>query len=542
VSVVLPVQHQPPLPASIIRHEQPSAEAIELDVLVVGAGPAGLACALELHRQSPELTIGVLEKAGALGEHTLSGAVINPRPLRALFPELKDEDFPFRQKVDHESVYYMTQNGSTKIPTPPTMQNRGYYSASLCEVVRWMGEQAESKGINLFPGFPAESLFVQGDRVVGVRTMPSGMDRDNQPTDVFQEPTDLIAKVVVLAEGTRGALGQAWRTWRGVGSENPQIFALGVKEVWEVKQPLDRIIHTMGWPLSAGAFGGSWCYPMGPNQVSIGLVIGLDYHDASLDVHESLQRMKLHPLFRPILEGGQMLEWGAKTIPEGGYYALPERLSGDGLVMIGDTAGFVDVPSLKGVHYAMESGMLAAQAIVASLANGGTGDAAALSAYDTAVRSSTIVSDLHRTRNMRLAFKDGFVTGAIKAGLMTLTGGAFPGGRIDMPKDADVPRDSRMAAEPFVPDNVLTFSKVDAVFKSGNATRDSIPSHLIVGEQISGEVADFYAHLCPAGVYERQGDALVVNPPNCIDCKATDVLGPRWTPREGGSGPKYRLM
>ncbi len=542
MSVVLPVQHQSPLPASIIRRDPPGPEAIELDVLVVGAGPAGLACALELHRQSPDLTIGVLEKAGALGEHTLSGAVINPSALRELFPDLKDEEFPFRQRVDHESVYYMTGTGSTKIPTPPTMQNRGYYSASLCEVVRWMGEQAEAAGINLFPGFPVESLYVEGDRVIGVRTMPSGMDRDNQPTDVYQEPTDLLAKVVVLAEGTRGPLGQAWRTWRGVGSENPQIFALGVKEVWQVKQPLDRVIHTMGWPLPAGAFGGSWCYPMGPNQVSLGLVVGLDYHDASLDVHELLQRMKLHPLVRPILEGGQLLEWGAKTIPEGGYYALPERLSGDGLVMIGDTAGFVDVPSLKGVHYAMESGMLAARTIAADLAKGGTGSAATLAAYDAAVRDSQIVRDLHRTRNMRLAFKDGFVVGAMKAGLMTLTGGAFPGGRIDMPRDADVPRDVHADSDPFVPDNVLTFSKVDAVFKSGNATRDSIPSHLIVGEQVSGAVADFYSHLCPAGVYERQGDALVVNPPNCIDCKATDVLGPRWTPREGGSGPKYRLM
>lgn len=542
MSVVLPVQYQPPLPASMIRRDQPGAEAIELDVLIVGAGPAGLACAIELHRQSPDLTIGVLEKAGSLGEHTLSGAVINPVAIRALFPELKDEDFPFRQRVDHEAVYYLTSNGSTKVPTPPTMRNRGYYSASLCEVVRWMGEQAEQCGINLFPGFPAESLFVDGERVIGVRTVPSGLDRAGEPTDVFQEPTDLMAKVVVLAEGSRGALAQAWRGWRGVGSANPQIFALGVKEVWQVKQPLDRIIHTLGWPLPAGAFGGSWCYPMGPDQVSIGLVVGLDYHDANLDVHESLQRMKLHPLFRPILEGGQLLEWGAKTIPEGGFYSLPERLSGDGLIMVGDTAGFVDVPSLKGVHYAMESGMLAAKAIAAALANAGTGDATALSAYDRAVHESRITSDLRRTRNIRLAFRDGFAVGAMKAGVMTLTGGAFPGGRIAMPKDADVPRASHPLAEPFVPDNLLTFSKVDAVFKSGNATRDSIPSHLIVGEQVPGDVADFYAHLCPAGVYERQGDTLVVNPPNCIDCKATDVLGPRWTPREGGSGPKYRLM
>jgi len=276
----------------MIRRDQPGPEAIELDVLIVGAGPAGLACAIELHRQSPDLTIGVLEKAGSLGEHTLSGAVINPVAIRALFPELKDEDFPFRQRVDHEAVYYLTRNGSTKVPTPPTMQNRGYYSASLCEVVRWMGEQAETRGINLFPGFPAESLFVDGERVIGVRTVPSGLDRAGEPTDVFQEPTDLMAKVVVLAEGSRGALAQAWRSWRGVGSANPQIFALGVKEVWQVKQPLDRIIHTLGWPLPAAAFGGSWCYPMGPDQVSIGLVVGLDYHDATLDVHESLQRMK----------------------------------------------------------------------------------------------------------------------------------------------------------------------------------------------------------------------------------------------------------
>jgi electron-transferring-flavoprotein dehydrogenase len=347
--------------------------------------------------------------------------------------------------------------------------------------------------------------------------------------------------VVVLAEGTRGPLGQAWRAWQGVGSENPQIFALGVKEVWEIRKPLDRVIHTMGWPLPGDAFGGTWCYPMGPNQLSIGLVVGLDYHDAGLDVHESLQRLKLHPLFRPLLEGGTLLEWGAKTIPEGGYYAIPDRLSGNGLVMVGDTAGFVDVPSLKGIHYAMESGMLAATAIAGALQQHGGADAEQLVAYDRAVRASRIVADMRVTRNVRLAFKDGFVSGVVKAGLMTISGGAFPGGRIAMPADAEAARAAR-PRQPFVPDNVLTFSKVDAVFKAGNATRDTIPSHLIVGRDVTGEVADFYAHLCPAGVYERDGDALRVNPPNCVDCKATDVVGPRWLPREGGSGPKYRLM
>lgn len=541
MAIILPVRHQPPLPGSFILADSPSPEAIELDVLIVGAGPAGLATAIRLARQAPDLAIGVLEKAASIGEHILSGAVINPAPLRELFPDVPLADLPFRQAVTGESVHYLTANGSTRIPTPPTMRNHGNHVASLCEVVRWMGERAEEMGINLFPGFPAESLLVDGERVIGVRTTATGLNRDGTPGDGYQEPTDLTARVVVLAEGTRGPLGQAWRSWRGVGSSNPQIFALGVKEVWRVKQPLDRVIHTMGWPLPSDAFGGSFCYPMGPEQVAIGLVVGLDWHQTGFDVHEALQRLKLHPLFRPILEGGELMEWGAKTIPEGGYHAIPDRLSGDGLMMIGDTAGFVDVPSLKGVHYAMQSGIIAADAIAAALADGGDASADRLSGYDGAVRESYIVRDMHRTRNMRLAFRDGFLLGGIKAGLMTVTGGRFPGGRIDMPADVEAPRVVE-EMPPLVPDNVLTFSKVDAVFKSGNATRDTVPSHLLVGRDIPAEVASFYSHVCPAGVYELKDGALQVNPPNCVDCKATDVVGPRWLPREGGSGPSYRVM
>jgi electron-transferring-flavoprotein dehydrogenase len=346
--------------------------------------------------------------------------------------------------------------------------------------------------------------------------------------------------VTVIAEGTRGLLSQAYRQWQEIGSPNPQLFALGVKEVWETPKPLDRVVHTLGWPLPSDAFGGSFMYPLGPNQLAIGLVVGLDYHEAGLDVHQLLQQMKQHPFFRQYLEGGKLLEWGAKTIPEGGYYSLPERRYGEGVLTVGDAAGFVDVPSLKGIHYAMQSGIYAARAAFSAL-KGGAPSAPALASYDTMVNESYIASDLYRTRNMRLAFKDGFFVGGAKAGLMTLTGGRFPGGKIDMADDADAPRRIR-AERPFTPDNVLTFGKLDAVFKSGNATRDTIPSHLLVGRDISPEVADFYAHLCPAGVYERVGNELRVNPPNCVDCKATDVLGPRWTPREGGSGPKYRLM
>ena len=549
MSTILPIRHQRPLPLDeLIRRDPPGPEAIEMDVVIVGAGPAGLACAIELARLAredqasggAELNIAVLEKAGALGEHSLSGSVVNPRAFRELFPDLNPSDFPFRQPVGGEAVHFLTEGRAHRIPTPPTMHNAGFYTASICEIVRWLGGRAEEMGVNIFAGFPVDALLVEGSAVRGVRTTPSGLDRERRPTPDFAEPTDVTAGVTVIAEGTRGLLTQAWREWQRVGSPNPQIFALGVKEVWETPRPLESVIHTLGWPLPNDAFGGSFMYPLGPNQIALGSVGGLDYHDARLDVHELLQRMKLHPLFRRHLEGGQLLEWGAKTIPEGGYYSLPGRRSGDGVLLVGDAAGFVDVPSLKGIHYAMQSGMYAARAAFAALKAGDT-STGRLGAYDRMVDESYIVADMYRTRNMRLAFKDGLYLGGLKAGVMTVSGGRLFGGKIDVLEDAAAPR--RIApAEPFVPDGKLTFGKLDAVFKSGNATRDTIPSHLLVGPDINADVADFYSHVCPAGVYERVGDELRVNAPNCIDCKATDVLGPRWTPREGGSGPKYRLM
>ena len=550
MSRILPIRHQRALPLErLILSEPPGDEALEMDVCIVGAGPAGLACAIELARlaradqergDGAELNIAVLEKAGSLGEHNLSGAVVNPRALRELFPDLSDADFPFRQTVEGEAVYFLTGGRAQRIPTPPSMQNHGNFTASICELVRWLGERAESAGINVFTGFPVDSLLVEGQMVRGVRTTPSGLERGGTPGTDYTPPTDVTARVTVVADGTRSALSQAYREWQGISSPNPQLFALGVKEVWQVRRPLDRVVHTLGWPLPTDAFGGSFMYPHGPEQVVVGLVVGLDYREASLDVHELLQRMKLHPLFREHLEGGTLLEWGAKTIPEGGYYALPERRHGDGILLAGDAVGFVDVPSLKGIHYAMQSGIYAARTAYAAIRRADT-TRASLSEYDRMVDASYIVSDMHRTRNMRLAFKDGLWIGGVKAGLMTVTAGRIPGGRIAMHQDAEAPRNTGDAA-PFTPDGVLTFGKLDAVFKSGNATRDTIPSHLLVGPEITPEVASFYTHVCPAGVYEREGDELRVNASNCIDCKATDVLGPRWTPREGGSGPRYRLM
>ena len=549
---VIPAKYQPPLPLDRLLLPvgvEGAADRMELDVVIVGAGPAGLACAIALAQlarragEHTELNIGVLEKAEALGEHSLSGAVVNPRPFRELFPDLKDADFPFRRPVTGEAVHLLTAHRALRLPTPPTMHNAGNYIASLCEIVRWLGEKAEALGVNLFTGFPAASLLTQGARVAGVRTAATGLDREGRPLATHQAPNDLVAKVTVLAEGTRGMLAQAYLEWQHVAAENPQIFALGVKEIWETKEPLDSIVHTLGWPLPQDAFGGSFMYPLEPRLVALGLVVGLDYRDARLDVHGLLQRMKLHPLFRRQLEGGEMVEWGAKTIPEGGYYSVPARRSGEGVAILGDSAGLVDVPSLKGIHYAIQSGIFAARVIFGALTAGDT-SAARLAEYDRLVNDSFIMKDLYRTRNMRLAFKDGFFAGGAKAALMSLTGGRFPGGKIAVPRDADVERRLTPASRPGLPtpDGRLTFSKVDAVFKSGNATRDTIPTHLVVGSDVPTALAEFYTHLCPAGVYEVVQGTLRVNPPNCVDCKATDVVGPRWTPREGGSGPKYKRM
>ena len=550
--MIVPARYQPALPVErFIRAERPDKEAVPMDVVFVGGGPAGLAGAIELARLVKkdkeaggglgDVEIAVLEKAETLGAHCLSGAVVNPIALRALFPDLKDEELPLRSRVTSERVYFLTGSRSLRIPTPPTMKNHGFYVASLCEVVRWLGERAEQLGVNMFTGYPADALLVEGDRVLGVRTAPSGLKRDGQPGPGYAPPTDITARVTVLAEGTRGALTQAWLKWQQVGSTNPQIFALGVKELWETKRPLDAVVHTLGWPLPTDAFGGSFMYPLEPRLVALGIVVGLDYRDASLDVHVLLQRLKTHPLFRPYLEGGEMVEWGAKTIPEGGFYALPARRHGNGVVLVGDAAGYVEVASLKGIHYAMQSGILAARAIFDALQKGDV-SAAALSPYDRMVDDSFIVKDLRARRNMRIVFQHaGFYLGGLQAALMTATGGAFPGGRIEVEPDVEVPRRTGSPAE-FAPDRKLTFPKLDAVFKAGNATRDDIPSHLIVGKDVTPEVAELYAHMCPASVYERQGDGLRVNPPNCVDCKATDVLGPRWTPREGGSGPRYRRM
>jgi electron-transferring-flavoprotein dehydrogenase len=563
--VTRPADYPPPYSPTeaIAEPTRPPDERIDVGVLVVGAGPAGLACAIRLGllaEESPalaerlgEVPVAVLDKGAKPGAHLLSGAVVNPVSLRKLFAGKRGTgDMPFFGRVEKESVYLLTRRRAYRVPAPPTMRNHGNYVASLSQLGRWLAEEAEGLGVTVLPETSAEQLLVSHGRVAGVRTGDRGRGRDGEPLARFEPGSDIVAQVTVLAEGTQGYLTGAAVDHFGLRGRNPQVYALGVKEVWRVAKPLRKVIHTMGWPLRSRAryreFGGSFIYPMGDDMVTLGMVVGLDYSDVSLSVHDLLQELKTHKLVRKILAGGERVAWGAKTIPEGGFHSLPSALHAPGLVLCGDGAGFVNVPALKGIHYAVESGMLAAEAIERALRPGeAIGRSGALGSYDEAVRESFVWKDLKRVRNMRQAFGKGFWIGSARAGMMTASFGHVPRKALATERDSEqeLLRTDRASRYPGS-DGTLTFDKLSSVFLSGNKTRDDAPSHIRVASRVPRDVAELWVNMCPAHVYEvGREDAgkveVVVTPSNCVQCGAITAKGGRLLPAEGGSGPEYSV-
>ena len=542
----------------IVAPTDPEDERIEVGILIVGAGPAGLACAIrlgqlledapEIRERLGEVPVAVLEKGKQPGSHLLSGAVVNPRALRRLFKGRKRiDEMPFYGPVEDEAVYFLTPKRALRIPPPPTMKNDGNVVASLSRLGRWLAEQAEEGGTMILPETSALKLLVSDGRVRGVRTGDKGRGRNGEELGNFEPGADVLARVTVLAEGTQGHLTGVALDRFGLGGDNPQVWALGVKEVWKVARPLERVIHTMGWPLRAAAkyreFGGSFIYPMGDDMVTLGMVVGLDYRDGELSAHDLLQELKTHPLVRKLLEGGERVAWGAKTIPEGGFLSLPKRLHAPGLLICGDGAGLVNVPALKGIHYAIESGSLAAEAAFAALQRGQTPSTpGALAVYDEALRQSFVWKDLREVRNMRQAFGRGFWLGGALAGAMTASKGRFPPGdaRTERDVEQELIRSDRAKSYP-ASDGKLTFDKLSSVFASGNKTRDDQPNHIVIRRDVPPELARMWEHLCPAQVYEATGDGVAVTPSNCVQCGAITAKGGRLTPPEGGSGPEYTV-
>jgi electron-transferring-flavoprotein dehydrogenase len=537
----------------------PLDERIEVGVLVVGAGPAGLACAIrfgQLLEEHPDVAdrlgdvpLALVEKGKQAGSHLLSGAVIRTAALERLFEGHGGIDvMPNYGRVGKEQVYVLTHDRGLPIPTPPPMRNHGNLVVSLSQVGRWLAERAEADGAMVLPETSAVRLLVEDGRVVGVRTGDKGRGLDGEELANFEPGSDLVARVTVLAEGTQGHLTNVALDHFGLrGDAAPQVWELGVKEVWKVPRPLDRVIHTMGWPLRPQSkyreFGGSFIYPMGDDMVSIGMVVGLDYRDPRLNPHDLLQVLKTHPTVRPILEGGERIEWGAKTIPGGGFHALPRRLHAPGLLLCGDGVGMVNVPTLKGVHYAVESGRLAAEAAFSAVSADSDG---ALATYDDAVRDSFIWRELHEVRDLRQVFGRGFFVGGALGVVNTITKGRVSIGSMTTEPDDEAPLLSADGAQPAVThDGTLTFDRLSSVFASGNKTRDDQPNHLLVRTRVAPDVAELWVNLCPAHVYTAGpvGDdgltEVEVAPSNCVQCGAISAKGGRLTPAEGGSGPEY---
>jgi electron-transferring-flavoprotein dehydrogenase len=554
-------------------------EQLEADVLIVGAGPAGLACALHLANlierhasanKSPQLSVEnvyVLEKGREIGAHQLSGAILDPCALRELVPDF-EKTAPLDTPVTGDAAYYLTPSRAWELPiTPPPLANHGNYVVSLNRLTKWLGALVEKKGVNIFTQFAGKELLYEADgantRVAGLLTEDKGVDKNGKPKDNFTPGYELRSKITVLAEGPRGSLTKAMVDKLKLDGFNPQVYGIGIKELWDV-QPgriaTGFVAHTLGWPLDSSMYGGGWVYGLADNRVSTGMVIGLEYHDPLFDPHEAFQKFKTHPFVKKVLEGGKLVRYGAKTVPYGGWYAMP-RSYVDGALIIGDSASLLNSQRLKGIHTAIKSGMLAAETIYDALCAGDT-SAKTLATYEQKLQQSWIHKELWPVRNFHQAFGGGLWTGLFRAGAQFVTGGrgftdpmpAQPGYK----EYAKLNRDRTLVdqSERFKGNGQLTFNRLTDVYHSGTRHEEDQPCHLVVldpnicGDRCVREYGNPCQYFCPAAVYEmtleKGAPKLKINASNCVHCKTCDIADPyqivNWVPPEGGGGPNYEGM
>ena len=550
-------------------------EQLEADVLIVGAGPAGLSCALQLanlikkHNESgarPELSaenIYVLEKGREIGAHQLSGAIMNPKALAELVPDFA-KSAPLDTAVTDSAALFFTEGSSFRFPiTPPPFQNKGNYVISLNKLVKWLGGLVEATGVNIFKEFGGAELVYKGQGVAGVITEDKGLDKNGKPKDNYTPGYEQRAKVTVLAEGTRGSLTKKLVAEKKLDNINPQSYGIGIKELWDVQPGRIKpgyVAHTLGWPVSSDMYGGGWIYGLSNNRVSIGLVVALEYADPLFDPHAAFQTWKTHPFVKKLLDGGKLVRYGAKSLPYGGWYAMP-RNTVDGVLIVGDAGSFLDSQRLKGIHLAMKSGMLAAETIFQALKTGDT-TARTLGIFQDRINKSYIRDELWKVRNFHQSFQHGMFRGFIQSAFQQVSGGR---GLVDPMrseagykhyKKLDGAKRSAGPEERFKGDGKLTFDRLTDVYHSGTRHNEDQPCHLHVLDanvcvtRCLEEYGNPCQYFCPAAVYEmaREKDALrlKINFANCVHCKTCDIADPYqiidWVVPEGGGGPNYEGM